>query len=55
MEKPPGSSDTVANDSIKRVSSFFIYVRLESVGWTKAIKNKIPIKSLRRDSTSPSA
>ena len=52
MEKPFGFSDVVASDSIKRISSFFIYMGFKSVDWIKVIKNKIPTKSLRRDSIS---
>jgi hypothetical protein len=52
MEKPLGFSDTVASGSIKRISSFFIYMGFKSVDWIKVIKNKIPTKSLRRDSIS---
>ena len=50
MEKPLGFSDAVASGSIKRISSFFIYMGFKSVDWIKVIKNKIPTKSLRRDS-----
>ena len=42
MEKPLGFSDTVASGSIKRISSFFIYMGFKSVDWIKVIKNKIP-------------
>ena len=49
MEKPLGFSDAVASGSIKRISSFFIYMGFKSVDWIKVIKNKIPTKSLRRD------
>ena len=49
MEKPFGFSDAVASDSIKRISSFFIYMGFKSVDWIKVIKNKIPTKSLRQD------
>jgi len=52
MEKPFGFSDAVASGSIKRISSFFIYMGFKSVDWIKVIKNKIPTKSLRRDSIS---
>ena len=52
MEKPLGFSDAVASGSIKRISSFFIYMGFKSVDWIKVIKNKIPTKSLRRDSIS---
>ena len=52
MEKPFGFSDVVESDSIKRISSFFIYMGFKSVDWIKVIKNKIPTKSLRRDSIS---
>ena len=52
MEKPLGFSDAVASGSIKRISSFFIYMGFKSVDWIKVIKNKIPAKSLRRDSIS---
>ena len=52
MEKPLGLSDAVASGSIKRISSFFIYMGFKSVDWIKVIKNKIPTKSLRRDSIS---
>lgn len=52
MEKPLGFSDAVASGSIKRISSFFIYMGFKSVDWVKVIKNKIPTKSLRRDSIS---
>ena len=52
MEKPLGFSDAVARGSIKRISSFFIYMGFKSVDWIKVIKNKIPTKSLRRDSIS---
>ena len=50
MEKPFGFSDAVASGSIKRISSFFIYMGFKSVDWIKVIKNKIPTKSLRQDS-----
>ena len=50
MEKPLGFSDAVASGSIKRISSFFIYMGFKSVDWIKVIKNKIPTKSLRQDS-----
>ena len=49
MEKPLGFSDAVASGSIKRISSFFIYMGFKSVDWFKVIKDKIPTKSLRRD------
>jgi len=49
MEKPLGFSDAVASGSIKRISSFFIYMGFKSVDWIKVIKNKIPTKSLRQD------
>ena len=49
MEKPFGFSDAVASGSIKRISSFFIYMGFKSVDWIKVIKNKIPTKSLRQD------
>jgi hypothetical protein len=52
MEKPLGFSDVVASGSIKRISSFFIYMGFKSVDWIKVIKYKIPTKSLRRDSIS---
>ena len=52
MENPLGFSDAVASGSIKRISSFFIYMGFKSVDWIKVIKNKIPTKSLRRDSIS---
>ena len=52
MEKPLGFSDAVASGSIKRISSFFIYMGFKSVDWIKVIKNKIPTKSLRQDSIS---
>jgi len=52
MEKPLGFSDAVASGSIKRISSFFIYMGFKSVDWIKVIKNKIPTKSLRRGSIS---
>ena len=42
MEKPLGFSDAVASGSIKRISSFFIYMGFKSVDWIKVIKNKIP-------------
>ena len=51
-EKPLGFSDAVASGSIKRISSFFIYMGFKSVDWIKVIKNKIPTKSLRQDSIS---
>ena len=41
MEKPLGFSDTVASGSIKRISSFFIYMGFKSVDWIKVIKNKL--------------
>ena len=52
MEKPLGFSDAVASGSIKRISSFFIYMGFKSVDWIKVIKNKILTKSLRQDSIS---
>ena len=36
MEKPLGFSDAVASGSIKRISSFFIYMGFKSVDWIKA-------------------
>lgn len=42
MEKPLGFSDAVASGSIKRISSFFIYMGFKSVDWIKVIKNKNP-------------
>ena len=39
MEKPLGFSDAVASGSIKRISSFFIYMGFKSVDWIKVIKN----------------
>ena len=41
MEKPLGFSDAVASGSIKRISSFFIYMGFKSVDWIKVIKNKM--------------
>ena len=41
MEKPLGFSDAVASGSIKRISSFFIYMGFKSVDWIKVIKNKL--------------
>ena len=38
MEKPLGFSDAVASGSIKRISSFFIYMGFKSVDWIKEIK-----------------
>ena len=38
MEKPLGFSDAVASGSIKRISSFFIYMGFKSVDWIKVIK-----------------
>jgi hypothetical protein len=40
MEKPLGFSDAVASGSIKRISSFFIYMGFKSVDWIKVIKIK---------------
>ena len=37
MEKPLGFSDAVASGSIKRISSFFIYMGFKSVDWIKVI------------------
>ena len=37
MEKPLGFSDAVASGSIKRISSFFIYMGFKSVDWIKVM------------------
>ena len=42
MEKPLGFSDAVASGSIKRISSFFIYMGFKSVDWIKVIKKQNP-------------
>ena len=42
MEKPLGFSDAVASGSIKRISSFLIYMGFKSVNWIKVIKNQNP-------------
>ena len=54
MEKPFGFSDSVASDSIKRISSFFYCLRIKrqnigAVDISAQYKNKIPTKSLRQD------
>ena len=39
MEKPLGFSDAVASGSIKRISSFFIYMGFKSVDWMAQFEN----------------
>ena len=45
MEKPLGFSDAVASGSIKRISSFFIYMGFKSVDWIKKKQNPDEIAS----------
>ena len=58
MEKPFGFSDAVASDSIKKeLTRFFYCLRIKwqnigAVDISGQYKNKIPTKSLRRDSIS---